>query len=332
MVWNQIRKGDSAQAGECAPKPTGTTVISWPRNVHVDVHAESQRPVDNIAGADKKKRHFPMVRWTPGSFRSNQGSCLSRSYAQLLRPAEANHAPGRRIHGTSAPSCFKKTDESPSPAEPLRKQKVDTPTSSGICLPSSSVVSVSTIFYSAKISSLNPTTSHLSRFTWNTSVVYQHVFAGCFFDYSRTPWSSSTSWVEKSPSLTHCRDYLSKTPMLFRIWRRRSIMSSRSSVPRFWATSRAKQPKTSSSTCCAKSSTPVGQKREARLRHRVDPIGITATSYLLKMASSSKASASWSQPAGQRSSSRNSTLHIKAPRRWSYALVLLSSKTESTRI
>ena len=55
---------------------------------------------------------------------------------------------------------------------------------------------------------------------------------------------------------------------------------------------KSKQPKTLSSTCCAKSSTPVGQKREARHRHRVDPIGITATSYLLKMASSSKASAS----------------------------------------
>ena len=35
-----------------------------------------------------------------------------------------------------------------------------------------------------------------------------------------------------------------------------------------------------------------GQKREARHCHQVDPIGITATRYLLKMALSSKASAS----------------------------------------
>ena len=85
-----------------APGNTGTTIISWPCNVHVDVRAESQWPVDNIAGADKKKkRHFPMIQRTPGSFRSNQGirSCLSRGYAQLLRPAEANHDPGRRVHG-----------------------------------------------------------------------------------------------------------------------------------------------------------------------------------------------------------------------------------------
>ena len=90
-------------------------------------------------------------------------------------------------------------------------------------------MSVSTISYSAKISSLNPTTSHLSRFTCSTSAVHQHIFVGCFFDYSRTPWSSSTSRFEKSPSLTHHRGYLSKTPMLFQLWMRKSMTSSRSS-------------------------------------------------------------------------------------------------------
>ena len=175
MVCNHSEKGDSTKADECPPPPPprkrqellsflglATYMSMFVENVNgLSTTLRELREINvTFRLSDEQQEAFEAIKEAVSAE-------VTLNYFDPLKPITLQVDASMAGLGTILFQLIKKTDQSPSPAEPLLRQKVDVPTSTsrGRCLPSSSVVRVSTISYSAKISTLNPTTSHLRRFT-----------------------------------------------------------------------------------------------------------------------------------------------------------------------